>query len=133
MFSAESFTRTAVIIDFLQIEDLKKHLLNELNNQRHEIVAAISFSDFKILPSEYSKKMFTVMKSATIIAKLSTLDLVDCKDTMEKWLKSEILKTRTVDQKLQVFVHYTGHKKKWDEWIPWNSPRLGNKNWESER
>ena len=45
---------------------------------------------------------------------------VDVKDTIDQWLEAQIIDIRED----QVFVHYNGWGSRWDEWMPFNSPRI---------
>jgi len=47
-------------------------------------------------------------------------DQVDCRDTEEKWLAAIVRQVRNDE----IFVHYIGFDRKWDEWININSERL---------
>ena len=47
-------------------------------------------------------------------------DKVDSKDTVQKWLRAEVLEVK----ENQIKIHYIGHETKWDIWIDRNSERL---------
>ena len=45
---------------------------------------------------------------------------VDVKDTIDMWLEAEVIGIR----EHQVYVHYNGWGRRWDEWIDMSSPRI---------
>ncbi len=54
--------------------------------------------------------------------KLKIGDWIDVKDTIDVWLEAEVI---DVDEKENlVLVHYNGWGKRWDEYLPINSPRI---------
>ena len=143
MFAPEKFVVTAINIDFLQIEGLKKNLLNAVENHCNEILAETNFNDFKILPSEYTQKMFMEMKSAMLMCRHMHIPtniaigmIVDCRDSDGKWYESNILDVRSVDKNLQILVRSVDKNlqilDRWNEWIDWDSSRRG-KNFEKEK
>ena len=52
--------------------------------------------------------------------KLKIGQWIDVKDTIDQWLEAEVINVR----ESQVFVHYNGWGRRWDEWIDMNSPRI---------
>lgn len=54
------------------------------------------------------------------IKDLEVGDLLDVKDTVNKWLKARIKKNGDDDY----YIHYEGWPNRWDEWISKSSPRL---------
>jgi hypothetical protein len=47
---------------------------------------------------------------------------LDVKDTVNQWLEATILDVDRLEKRL--FVHYNGWPARWDEWLPFDSPRL---------
>ena len=45
---------------------------------------------------------------------------IDVKDTIDQWLEAEVINVN----ESQVYVHYNGWGRRWDEWIDMNSPRI---------
>lgn len=52
--------------------------------------------------------------------KLVTGQWIDVKDTIDQWLEAEVINVH----ENQVYVHYNGWGRRWDEWIDMNSPRI---------
>lgn len=52
--------------------------------------------------------------------KLEIGQWIDIKDTIDQWLEGEVIDINET----QVFVHYNGWGRRWDEWIDMNSPRI---------
>jgi hypothetical protein len=65
-----------------------------------------------IIPFNLSKKKFDVG------------EWVDVKDTTDNWLEGQIINKRTINNKIQFLIHYSGWGGRWDEWIDQSSPRL---------
>ena len=51
---------------------------------------------------------------------------VDVKDTIDNWLEAQIINIRTINNKTQILVHYSGWGNRWDEWIDIKSSRIAN-------
>ena len=47
---------------------------------------------------------------------------VDVKDTVNQWLEATVMSVDYASN--AIFVHYNGWPTRWDEWIPFNSPRI---------
>ena len=47
---------------------------------------------------------------------------VDVKDTVENWLDAQVIDKN--DSKKEVLIHYNGWNRRWDEWLPMNSPKI---------
>lgn len=52
--------------------------------------------------------------------KLEIGQWIDVKDTIDQWLEAEVIDVN----ESQVYVHYNGWGRRWDEWIDMNSPRI---------
>lgn len=52
--------------------------------------------------------------------KLKIGQWIDVKDTIDQWLEAEVIDVNET----QVYVHYNGWGRRWDEWIDMNSPRI---------
>lgn len=52
--------------------------------------------------------------------KLELGQWIDAKDTIDQWLEAEITDIR----ENEIFIHYNGWGRRWDEWIDMNSQRL---------
>jgi hypothetical protein len=49
---------------------------------------------------------------------------VDCVDTDLKWLRAKVM---DVDNNGRALIAYEGWGDKWNEWVPWNSPRIAER------
>jgi hypothetical protein len=47
---------------------------------------------------------------------------IDVKDTVAQWLEASVLEVDQLGERL--FVHYNGWPARWDEWLPFLSPRI---------
>ena len=47
---------------------------------------------------------------------------VDVKDTVENWLDAQVIDIN--ESKKEVLIHYNGWNRRWDEWLPMNSPKI---------
>ena len=51
-------------------------------------------------------------------------DVVDCQDSVRRWYAARIIKVDTVGGRLQYLIHYEGWPSRWDEWLPFDTPRI---------
>ena len=96
------------------IETLYQNILviNHLMKLRNNFTISNFFQNKTIIPFNLSKKKFDVG------------EWVDVKDTTDNWLEGQIINKRTVNNKVQFLIHYSGWGGRWDEWIDQSSPRL---------
>ena len=96
------------------IETLYQNILviNHLMKLRNNFTISNFFQNKTIIPFNLSKKKFEVG------------EWVDVKDTTDNWLEGQIINKRTINNKIQFLIHYSGWGGRWDEWIDQSSPRL---------
>jgi hypothetical protein len=64
----------------------------------------------------------SVKKRELKVRKFFVGQWIDVKDTVAQWLEASVLE---VDQQRErMFVHYNGWPARWDEWLPFLSPRI---------
>ena len=96
------------------IEALYQNILviNHLMKLRNNFTISNFLQNKTIIPFNLSKKKFEVG------------EWVDVKDTTDNWLEGQIINKRTINNKIQFLIHYSGWGGRWDEWIDQSSPRL---------
>ena len=96
------------------IETLYQNILviNHLLKLRNNFTISNFFQNKTIIPFNLAKKKFEVG------------EWVDVKDTTDNWLEGQIINKRTMNNKVQFLIHYSGWGGRWDEWIDQSSPRL---------
>ena len=96
------------------IETLYQNILviNHLMKLRNNFTISNFLQNKTIIPFNLSKKKFEVG------------EWVDVKDTTDNWLEGQIINKRTINNKIQFLIHYSGWGGRWDEWIDQSSPRL---------
>ena len=96
------------------IETLYQNILviNHLMKLRNNFTISNFLQNKTIIPFNLSKKKFDVG------------EWVDVKDTTDNWLEGQIINKRTINNKIQFLIHYSGWGGRWDEWIDQSSPRL---------
>ena len=96
------------------IETLYQNIsvINHLLKLRNNFTISNFLQNKTIIPFNLSKKKFEVG------------EWVDVKDTTDNWLEGQIINKRTINNKIQFLIHYSGWGGRWDEWIDQSSPRL---------
>ena len=96
------------------IETLYQNILviNHLMKLRNNFTISNFLQNKTIIPFNLLKKKFDVG------------EWIDVKDTTENWLEGQIINKRTINNKVQFLIHYSGWGGRWDEWIDQSSPRL---------
>ena len=96
------------------IETLYQNILviNHLLKLRNNFTISNFMQNKTIIPFNLTKKKFEVG------------EWVDIKDTTDNWLEGQIINKRTINNKVQFLIHYSGWGGRWDEWIDQSSPRL---------
>ena len=96
------------------IETLYQNILviNNLIKIRNNFTMSNFLQNKTIIPFNLSKKKFEIG------------EWVDIKDTTENWLEGQIINKRTINNKIQLLIHYNGWGNRWDEWIDQSSNRL---------
>ena len=96
------------------IETLYQNILviNHLMKLRNNFTISNFLQNKTIIPFNLAKKRFDVG------------EWVDVKDTTDNWLEGQIINKRTINNKIQFLIHYSGWGGRWDEWIDQSSPRL---------
>ena len=96
------------------LETLYQNILviNHLMKLRNNFTISNFLQNKTIIPFNLSKKKFDVG------------EWVDVKDTTDNWMEGQIINKRTINNKVQFLIHYSGWGGRWDEWIDQSSPRL---------
>ena len=96
------------------IETLYQNILviNNLINIRNNFTISNFMQNKTIIPFILSKKKFEIG------------EWVDVKDTTDNWLEGQIINKRTINNKVQLLIHYNGWGNRWDEWIDQSSNRI---------
>ena len=96
------------------IETLYQNILviNHLLKLRNNFTISNFMQNKTIIPFNLNKKKFEVG------------EWVDIKDTTDNWLEGQIINKRTINNKVQFLIHYSGWGGRWDEWIDQSSQRL---------
>ena len=96
------------------IETLYQNILviNNLMKIRNNFTISNFLQNKTIIPFNLSKKKFEIG------------EWVDVKDTTDNWLEGQIINKRTINNKVQLLIHYNGWGNRWDEWIEQSSNRI---------
>ena len=96
------------------IETLYQNILviNHLMKIRNNFTISNFLQNKTIIPFNLGKKRFEIG------------EWVDVKDTTDNWLEGQIINKRTINNKIQLLIHYNGWNNRWDEWIEQSSNRL---------
>ena len=96
------------------IETLYQNILviNNLMKIRNNFTISNFMQNMTIIPFNLNKKKFEIG------------EWVDVKDTTDNWLEGQIINKRTINNKVQLLIHYNGWGNRWDEWIDQSSNRI---------
>ena len=96
------------------IETLYQNILviNNLMKIRNNFTISNFYQNKTIIPFNLGKKKFEIGQ------------WVDVKDTTDNWLEGQIINKRTINNKVQLLIHYNGWGNRWDEWIEQSSNRI---------
>ena len=96
------------------IETLYQNILviNNLMKIRNNFTISNFMQNMTIIPFNLNKKKFEIG------------EWVDVKDTTDNWLEGQIINKRTINNKVQLLIHYNGWGNRWDEWIDQTSNRI---------
>ena len=87
---------------------------NNKNNINNNVSSSLLNNNKK---DEYNLNFYDLNKRELQIG-----EWVDVKDTVENWLDAQVIDIN--ESKREVLIHYNGWNRRWDEWLPMNSPKI---------
>ena len=90
---------------------------NNKNNINNNVSSSLINNNNKTEEFDYNLNFYDLNKRTLQIG-----EWVDVKDTVENWLDAQVIDIN--ESKKEVLIHYNGWNRRWDEWLPMNSPKI---------